>query len=263
MVRSGQEQHLVERAWMRIASLVIAAVLSLSLLGCGEGASGVKGDAGPAGPPGAKGDVGPAGPAGVAGPPGPQGPQGPPGMPGPQGPAGPPGGPASSIRVVRANCNADGCSVVCNPDEVVLTAHCGTRRTPATFPTERQASCRVRGGQSSSLIAACAKISAETTGAATGTTPQPSATRRDRGGVPSYDIASSCRGASGMMGATPGACAADEESARAELTKRWTQFAPAEKTHCTQLSSMGDFHSYVELLTCLEMADDARKLPKQ
>jgi collagen triple helix repeat protein len=248
---------------MRVLSLMNVLALSLYLVGCGEAPSAQKGDAGPAGTPGAKGDTGPAGlagPAGPAGPPGGQGPQG------PQGPAGPPGppGPASSIRVVRANCNGDGCAVACNPDEVMLTAYCGASRTAATFPTEQQASCRVRGAKSLSLVAACAKISAETTGTAgTGTRPPPRASHGAAGGVPTFDIGSSCRGASDVTTGSPGTCMADEESARGELVKRWTQFAAAEKAHCTELSGMTGFQSYVELLTCLEMAGDAKKVPNQ
>jgi hypothetical protein len=165
---------------------------------------------------------------------------------------------------VRANCNVDGCSVACNPDEIVLTAYCGTRHTPAIFPTAQQASCRARGAQSTPLVAACAKISAETTGAATtGTPPRVSPSHGAVGGVPNFDIASSCRGASDVIAVAPGTCRADEESARDELAKRWAEFTPAEKTHCTQLSSMSGFQSYVEVLTCLEMGEDAKKLPKQ
>jgi hypothetical protein len=251
---------------MHIAGLLAAAALSLCLVGCGEAPPGPKGDAGPTGPSGAKGDAGPAGAAGIAGPPGVQGPQGPQGTQGSAGPPGPAGPPdaAASIRVLRANCNADGCSVACNPDEVMLTAYCGARRAPAIFPTEQQASCRTRAAQSNPLIAACAKISAEVTETTpTGAHPPPSASHSTAGGVPNFDIASSCRGASDVITGTPGTCMADEEGAHGELAKRWTQFAAAERTHCTELSSMKGFQSYVELLTCLEMAADAKKLPKE
>jgi hypothetical protein len=248
---------------MRIIGPLTAAALSLLLIGCAEGTPGPKGDMGPAGPAGARGDAGPAGPAGIAGPPGPSGPQGPQGPQGAQGPAGPPD-PASSIRVVRANCNADGCSVACNPGEIMLTAYCGARRAPATFPTEQQASCRTRGAQSNPLIAACAKVSDEVTGTTrTSTRPPPSASHGATGGVPKFDVDTTCRGTSGVATGTPGTCTADEQSARVELAKGWTQFPPAERTRCTELSSMRGFQSYVELLTCLEMAAEAKKLPKE
>jgi hypothetical protein len=38
--------------------------------------------------------------------------------------------------------------------------------------------------------------------------------------------------------------------------------APAVQNECTQLSSMKGFH-YAELLTCLQMTQDAKKLPMQ
>jgi hypothetical protein len=143
----------------------------------------------------------------------------------------------------------------------MLTAYCGATRAPVTFPTEQQASCRVRGAKSLSLVATCAKVSAEITGTVhAGPRPTPRASRGAAGGVPTFDIRSSCRGAADVTTGSPGTCLADEESARGELAKRWTQFAVAEKAHCTELSSMTGFQSYVELLTCLEMAGDAKKL---
>src|SRR5499426_685130 len=253
-------QFISREASMRIAGLLTAAALSLCLIGCSDGTPGPNGDAGPPGPVGAKGDAGPAGPAGIAGPPGPQGPPGPPGQPGVAGP----GDLASALRVIRANCNADGCSVACNPDEIVLVAYCGTKREAAIFPTEKQASCGTRGAQSTPLVAACAKVPVETTGSATPATgPLPSNAHRTAGGIPKFDIATTCQGTSDGISATPRSCTADEEQARDELARRWTEFAPARRTHCTQVSSMSGFQSYVELITCLEMAEQAEKLPKR
>jgi Collagen triple helix repeat (20 copies) len=250
---------------MRIAGILTVAALALCLAGCGEGTPGPKGEAGPAGPPGAKGDAGPAGPAGVAGPPGPQGPLG------PAGPAGPPGagvqpgtataGMPGSLRVVRAQCGAGGCSVTCNADEIVLTAYCGAGHASATFPTEREATCRGHARQSGSLVAACARIS-ETDKAAetTGTAPreEPRGSRRAAGGVPRFNIEASCRGAAAVMDASPRTCTSDEETARDEITRRWAQFSASERTHCTEVSSMSGFESYVELLTCLEIGKEVK-----
>ncbi|MGA7252996.1 MAG: hypothetical protein WBX35_17385, partial [Pseudolabrys sp.] len=50
---------------------------------------------------------------------------------------------------------------------------------------------------------------------------------------------------------------------RARLGNEWGQFAPAVQNECTQLSSMKGFQSYVELLTCLQTTQDAKKLPTQ
>jgi hypothetical protein len=58
-------------------------------------------------------------------------------------------------------------------------------------------------------------------------------------------------------------CMAEEERARARLANEWGQFAPAVQNECTRLSSMKGFQSYVELLTCLHMTQDAKKLPTQ
>jgi hypothetical protein len=49
-------------------------------------------------------------------------------------------------------------------------------------------------------------------------------------------------------------CKQDEETARATLGKVWIQYTTVQRTHCVQLTSLGGPPSYVELLTCLEMA---------
>jgi Collagen triple helix repeat (20 copies) len=244
---------------MRIACLLTVLGLSVCVAGCGEGRPGPQGEAGPAGPAGAKGDTGPAGPAGVAGPPGPQGPQG---LQGPQGPPGPPGtagqaGAGAPIRVVRADCQATGCTVTCGDDEIVLTAFCGARREAATFPTEHSASCHRHGPESHPLVAACAKVSAQPAAAeATARQATPIAAHD----LPRLDISATCR--ADQNKATIDNCMADENRARERLEKEWGQFRPADRTQCTQISSMKGFQSYVELITCLEMARDARSLPK-
>jgi hypothetical protein len=125
----------------------LSAVVALCVLvaGCGEGPPGPKGEAGPPGPPGPKGDAGPAGP------PGPAGLQGPPGQP----------GPASAIRILRANCVATTCTAECEPNEILVTAYCGTSRSLANFLTERSASCGVVPSASNSpLVAVCVSSSA-------------------------------------------------------------------------------------------------------
>jgi hypothetical protein len=55
-------------------------------------------------------------------------------------------------------------------------------------------------------------------------------------------------------------CMEDEKEARTQLMNRWTQFAPADKARCVSESTMGGDPTYTELLTCLEVATDARKL---
>jgi Collagen triple helix repeat (20 copies) len=151
---------------MHIGRLLAAVAVAACVAGCGPGSQSQqasKGDAGGQGPPGAKGETGPAGPAGPPGPAGPRGAPGPQGPPGAQGPEGPPGpaGAGGQIRVIRTNCDAADCTVECRDDEVLLTAYCGARRTAATFPNERSASCRRRGTASSPLVVACGKVSSD------------------------------------------------------------------------------------------------------
>jgi hypothetical protein len=85
----------------------------------------------------------------VRGEPGPRGERGPPGPPGPRGDAG--------IRILRQECEGGNCSVQCDNDEVLLTAHCGIGRTPAVYPTEHSALCRTRATARVEVVAACVK----------------------------------------------------------------------------------------------------------
>jgi hypothetical protein len=81
--------------------------------------------------------------------------------------------------------------------------------------------------------------------------------------VPKIDIMPSCRGAAAMgMGATLQNCVGDEQSARDQLVKEWPQFSTPDKTSCTKEIS-GFEPSYVELLTCLEAARDAKQVPQE
>jgi hypothetical protein len=84
--------------------------------------------------------------------PGPRGERGPPGPPGPRGPAG-----QSDIRIVRADCPSGNCVVECEPEEILLVAHCGSGRLQAYTQSERSALCRspARGGFG--IVAACLK----------------------------------------------------------------------------------------------------------
>ena len=79
---------------------------------------------------------------------------------GPRGEKGDPGpsGPASGIRVVKADCDARGCTVQCRDDEMLLTAYCGPRRNAAVIPSERSATCRNPVPANNPLVAACVKM---------------------------------------------------------------------------------------------------------
>jgi hypothetical protein len=54
-------------------------------------------------------------------------------------------------------------------------------------------------------------------------------------------------------------CSRDEAIALRQLQQAWTKFAGADKKTCVGETTIGDFASYVELLTCLEMASGVRK----
>jgi len=72
---------------------------------------------------------------------------------------------------------------------------------------------------------------------------------------PAFDIAQNCREeVVGAAIATPKSCMKDETDAKNELTKRWSQFGASAKKSCIDEAEIGGDKSYVELLTCLEMA---------
>jgi hypothetical protein len=55
-------------------------------------------------------------------------------------------------------------------------------------------------------------------------------------------------------------CMDAEAKDRETLVKEWPTFAADDKRHCTAETTMGGESSYTELVTCLEMARDVRKL---
>jgi len=55
-------------------------------------------------------------------------------------------------------------------------------------------------------------------------------------------------------------CLQSEKQVREELVKQWSSFSGTDKNACIREATMGGDSSYTELLTCLEMARDARNL---
>lgn len=55
-------------------------------------------------------------------------------------------------------------------------------------------------------------------------------------------------------------CMDAEQKDRESLSKEWSTFTSDDKRHCTAETRMGGESSYTELITCLEMARDVRKL---
>ena len=83
------------------------------------------------------------------------------------------------------------------------------------------------------------------------------------GGVPTLKVEPSCKaaGVEGVItGRTSESCLNDEKAAREELVKNWSSFSGDDKTHCLSMVSTGGSPSYVELLSCLEMSRDAKKI---
>ena len=86
-------------------------------------------------------------------------------------------------------------------------------------------------------------------------------------GVPKIDIKKTCRNAATVTGTLSkqqdiDACIADEQGARDELVKNWAQFPAVSKAQCVHAST--DYlPSYIEVLTCLSMAREAKKIPEQ
>jgi len=82
--------------------------------------------------------------------------------------------------------------------------------------------------------------------------------------VPKFDIGPSCRsaGAAAVMAMRDtAACERDEDNARATLEKEWSEFTPSDQVRCVHLVTLGGGPSYVELLTCLEMAKQVKETP--
>ena len=81
--------------------------------------------------------------------------------------------------------------------------------------------------------------------------------------VPKLNVEPSCKtaGVEGMaLGRTTQSCLNDENGARDQLVKDWSTFSASDKSHCLSMVSTGGSPSYVELLSCLEMSRDAKKI---
>jgi hypothetical protein len=84
-------------------------------------------------------------------------------------------------------------------------------------------------------------------------------------GVPKLNVTPSCRAITESPGldADFNSCLQSENKARDQLEKEWNSFVASDRALCRRTATMGGVPSYTELLTCLEMARDARNLPPQ
>ena len=55
-------------------------------------------------------------------------------------------------------------------------------------------------------------------------------------------------------------CVKGEQDNREAMIKEWSTFNSDDKKHCIAETTMGGESSYTELITCLEMARDVRKM---
>ena len=81
--------------------------------------------------------------------------------------------------------------------------------------------------------------------------------------VPRFDVEPSCKGGLSSPGLNErySQCLSEEKQAQQQLEQTWATWNVADRAQCTDTSRMGT-PSYVELLTCLQMARDARNLKK-
>ena len=80
-------------------------------------------------------------------------------------------------------------------------------------------------------------------------------------GVPVFDSAPGCRAATTVMPGNFETCMKNERTAHTKLAAQWEGFATSDRATCAANETVGATPSYVELLTCLQMAKAARGLP--
>lgn len=81
--------------------------------------------------------------------------------------------------------------------------------------------------------------------------------------VPKLDVAQSCREAQAIAGEDNGltykGCMQDETDAQKQLAQKWSKFKAEDRRNCLG-QGVAPLPSYVEILTCLEMYDQASTL---
>ncbi len=79
--------------------------------------------------------------------------------------------------------------------------------------------------------------------------------------VPKFDIVQECRFEGGSTDEF-GRCSQDEAAALEQLKANWARFTGVDKSSCLSMATVAGIASYVELLTCLEMAREANNTDK-
>ncbi len=78
--------------------------------------------------------------------------------------------------------------------------------------------------------------------------------------LPKFDVAANCKAVAKVPIAdaqSPENCIRDEESARATLEGKWQSYPAAARSRCAAETQVGGSPSYVDILTCLQMAQEA------
>jgi hypothetical protein len=85
--------------------------------------------------------------------------------------------------------------------------------------------------------------------------------------IPTLDVNPVCHGIAmqgeleaGLQRTNFEQCVKSEQDTREQLKKEWSTFTTPDKTDCVNLAKTGGEPSYTELITCMEMARDVRKL---
>jgi hypothetical protein len=85
--------------------------------------------------------------------------------------------------------------------------------------------------------------------------------------IPTLDVNPVCHGIAmqgeleeGLQQTNFEQCVKSEQDTREQLKKEWSSFTTSDKTSCVALARTGGEPSYTELITCMEMARDVRKL---
>ena len=80
--------------------------------------------------------------------------------------------------------------------------------------------------------------------------------------VPVLHTQPTCAGADSDLSGSRNiaSCEQSEQQARDTLGTEWQKFSAADRRNCVAETNIGGFPSYVQVLTCLEMARDARAL---
>jgi hypothetical protein len=79
--------------------------------------------------------------------------------------------------------------------------------------------------------------------------------------VPKFDVVRECRFEGGST-VEFDRCSQDEAAALERLKANWALFTGVDKSTCLSVTTVAGFASYVELLTCLEMAREANNTDK-